>query len=223
LFVFIGIVAVSKKAWRKGIYLYFIAICLMGVLIVFLHLLKTWNIDNRFLAIVILPCFLFTCLGIQPILTFLNRRFGWRSSLSFSIVFFYILAFGLGKNLQERYADKTVFKEIGQFVSERENPSETISVVASFDFVRWFVFYSNFHQEGPEIPEIYDIRDIMNKKPEVFLRQVRKRRIKYLLVDERHWAKRSCDYFENYEKYKLLRLNDWHHKDTGKMVLFEVL
>ncbi len=211
----------SIKGDRRVLYLSLLSISALFLL--YVQVLQTWMIYNRLFAIVILPSFIFIGFGLEKTVGFLGSRLHLRDSLVLIIVSLLVLASSLPEDLKPRETDKLVFKEIGVLIAEREGNEKEIKVVTSLPLIRWISFYANLGYRGAPCPEKnYDLVDSLNRGYDTFVGGLKDRGIQYILWDERHWPKGSLESIRK-GSGDFIRLGDWHHQDTGKMILFKVL
>ena len=90
--------------------------------------------------------------------------------------------------------------------------------------MRWISFYANLKYRGAPCPEKnYDINTIIGENYGEFIQNLKKRGIKYVLWEERHWPTAKPCSIDSEKKKHLVRVGAWTHPDTGSLILFEVL
>jgi len=209
------------KADRRVLYL--ASLAFFALLLLYVHVLQTWMMFNRFLAIFIIPSFVFVGFGLEKIDSFLRLRFNLKPVAALSITFLLTLALALPGNLKPREADKLVFKKIGELIAEREGNSQVISIAAPHS-IRWISFYANVKYKGAPCPETnYDVDNIIGNRYEEFIQNLKRRGIKYVLWEEKHWPKKRSYSIESVTKKDLVKVGVWSHPDTGGIILFEVI
>jgi hypothetical protein len=203
--------------------LYLASLAFFALLLLYMHVLQTWMMFNRFLAIFIIPSFIFVGFGLEKIDHFLRSRFNLKPVAALSITCFLTLAFTLPANLEPRETDKLVFKRIGELIAEREGNSQVIPIVAPHS-IRWISFYANVKYKGAPCPENnYDVDNIIGKSYGEFIQNLKRRGIRYVLWEEKHWPKQGLYSISNAKKEDLVKVGAWSHPDTGNLVLFEVI
>ena len=226
-FFFIFIVGMAKIRTRIKTdqrLRYLVLLSIAALVLLYFHVLQTWIMANRFLALFIFPCFFLIGFGLENIVGFLRSRFRLKSATAFSIVCLLILCFGLPKNLKPREADKLVFKEIGEFIAEREGNGRGIPVAASLHTVRWISFYANLDYPGAFCPQSYgDFALIVGANYRRFIRNLDRNGMKYFLWEEKHWPKHKFDLMKKQRPKDLIEVGRWTHPDTGLMILFRVV
>ncbi len=187
------------------------------------HLMHTWLMDQRFLAIVMFPYFIFVGFGLEKVNLYLQSRFRLKELSAFTVIFLIILSIGFAKNVQYRNVDKLVFRQIGELVAEREkNNDGYVAVLASSDKIRQFAFYSNSNNERQILPQLINMNEMTGNSYYEFLEHLKQKKIKYLLWEEKYWMRQSFNIMtQEYAKH-FKKLGSWYHSDTGKMILFEV-
>ena len=223
-FIFIiGLGGIWKRIKEDRRILYLALIAASSLVLLYLHVLQTWMMFTRFWAIFILPFFIVIGFGLERIIVFLRSKFGLRESIVLSILCLLILTCSLPKNLKQRETDKLVFKEIGELIAKREGNSRAIPIAAPHS-IRWISFYANVRYKGAICPEKnYDIENIIGKNYGEFVKNLKRRGIKYFLWEEKHWPKKST-YLKNSGNIKnFIKLGTWSHPDTGILILFKVI
>lgn len=217
-----GFLGVRQKLKEDGRIGYFLLLVAGGIVLLYVHILHWWMIYNRFLAVIIFPSAVFAGLGLQRISSFLQRRFGFEENAALSLICALILISTLPKNLQPREADKLVFKEVGSRIASLEGNRNEISVVSPMDTIRWLSFYANLGHKGAPCPQPYNNFDeVMGKNYKEFIRNLRERRARYVLWDEKHWPQNRFDFFQPDYRRHFKEIGRWHHRDTGQMILYK--
>lgn len=224
LIFLIGLAGIKEKIKNDLRVFYLTLLTGFAVLLLYFHILQTWMIYYRFLAIVIFPAFIFAGYGLEKIMNWMETKFNFKKSASFVIVFILIFIAALPKNLKARRADKIVFKQIANVLVEREGNNEEIKVSTSFHIHRWISFYSNLKYKGNPCPEpTYDNswEKYANDYGKLLL-DLKKRGIKYFLWEEKYWpaGKFNADAMPYRSHFKLI--GKWYHRDTGRMELYAV-
>ncbi len=223
LIFIIGLGGVWGKMKEDKRILYLASIAAFALLLLYVHVLQTWMMFNRFLAIFILPSFVLVGFGLERIIHFLRSRFNLKAHVVLSIICFLSLAFALPENLKPREADKLVFKRIGELIAEREGNSQVISIAAPHS-IRWVSFYANVKYRGAPCPERnHDIENIIGKNYGEFVQNLKRRGIRYVLWEEKHWPKESSYLINSQNMKDFIKLGAWSHPDTGSLILFEVI
>jgi len=220
----IGLTNIRQKIREDIRLLYFSALAISSLLMLYAHIFHKWVMDYRFLAILIFPCAVFTGFGIEKLLSWLIIKFSLKESLAIAILAVLILACALPKNFKPRDADKLVFKQIGEFIAKQAGNQQMITISASYPTQRWVSFYANLHYKGAVCPEPSDATcwDIFAKDTDSLLQGLKTRKIRYFLWTEQR-ANKSIDIFKAPYPQQLKELGRWRHADTGQMILFEVL
>ena len=196
--------------------------CFCLVLLYF-HLLETWITETRFFVIFMLSTAIFLAFGIEKAVRFLQDRLHMSARSGLSIVCLFILAFGLAKNLKPREEDKSVFKQIGEFIAQREGNGRVIPVFASQRTLAWVSFYSNLHYRGAPCPMGEgDFETIVGRNSEEFIRHLKRAGIKYFLWEEKPWRNVPFDFFEKMDPHEFKEVGRWTHVDTGRLILLRL-
>lgn len=219
----VGMSGIRKRIESDRRILYFVFLSISALILLYLHLIQTWVIADRFLALFVFPCFIFLGFGLERTIHFFQSRFKLNHIATLLVVCFLILGFTLPKNLKSREADKLVFRNIGEFIAERAGKSQTISVAASLHTLRWISFYANLDFPGAPCPQPYnDFKVIIGDSYKDFIRNLRQRGIKYFLWEEKHWPVETFDFIGEVDSRDFVRLGSWEHPDTGRLTLFQI-
>jgi hypothetical protein len=224
LIFIIGLGGVWGKIKEDKRILYLASIAAFALLLLYVHVLQTWMMFNRFIAIFILPSFVLVGFGLEKIIVFLRSRFHLKESVVLSILCLLIVACSLPKNLKPREADKLVFKKIGEFIANREGNNKEIQIVTSLHSIRWISFYANLDYKGAPCPQKNsDFKDIVGKSYGEFVQNLKRRGIRYFLWEEKHWPRYRFDFINRKNLKDFLSLGHWRHPDTGQLILFRVV
>ncbi len=218
---FIGWIGLSRRWPQNGCIGYFICLLIFSTLVLYIHLLQTWLIYNRFLAIIIYPGFLFVGYGIDHLLGFLKTRVRLKPLTATVSVVSFVLAFGLAKNLQPNHEDKLVYRQIGEMIARQKSPDQVATIAGAHSTVyEWVFFYAHRDFPGPLCA-----RDLLKGPPkryQALIETMRANGQRYLLYEENQWPKRSFDLMTSPFMHDFSILGRWHHKDTGQLLLLEL-
>ena len=223
IILLIGLGDIKNKVEKDKRLIYFLALALSSLFLLYIHIIQTWIMDNRFMAIFLFPCAVFIAYGLKKVMEWLQKFFSHKPSIVLFIIAFFIIFSTLPKNLEQREHDKAVFKEIGEVIAKREGNQNTISISASPTTQRWVSFYANYHSEAvfcPQPTEENCWKYFLND-PHSFYQTLKKKNIKYFLWTQRQWPK-EIDLFKMPYYQNLQELGRWNHPDTGWMILFKV-
>ncbi|MFB0521323.1 MAG: glycosyltransferase family 39 protein [Desulfatiglandales bacterium] len=224
LIFIIGLGGIWGRLKKDDRVLYLAFLAISALILLYVHLLQTWTMFSRFFAIFIVPSFIFVGFGLEKIIDFFRSRFNLKQSVVLTILCLFILACSLPKNLMPRETDKLIFKEIGELIADREGNDKEIQVATSLHLIRWISFYANLNYRGAPCPEKnYDIENIIGKSYEEFVQNLRRRGIRYFLWEEKHWPKGSFHLVNREDPKDFIKLGNWSHPDTGRLILFRVI
>jgi len=68
-----------------------------------------------------------------------------------------------------------------------------------------------------------DLEKIIGKSYGEFIRNLKKREIRYFLWEERYWPEGTFEFIKKYSSRDFTELGIWNHPDTGQMILFLVM
>lgn len=219
-----GVLRLRSVLSRDKRFLYLLMLSSIALVFLYIHILQSWTMHTRFMALFLLPSFIFVGFGLEWSLQFLKKRTRKKSQTAYVVVFLFILAFGLGKNLKAREADKIVFKKIGEQIASTEANEHVIQIASSLHTIRWISFYANLKYPGAPCPqENYDLKGMALDGYRAFVERLKSDGIKYFLWEERHWPRECFDFFEQAGPNTFMEQGQWNHPDTGKMILFKVI
>jgi len=203
---------------------YFAILAVSAVVVLYVYVFINWEMVNRYLALLILPSFIFLGFGLEKIIHFLKSRFRLKEHVVLSLVVLAIMVSALPKDLSSREADKLVFKEIGETIARREGNSREIEVLVLGDSRRWISFYANLSFKGAPCPDKYkDYEEIVGNSYEQFVQNLKTRNIKYVVWEEKRWPRQSFDFMGSMDSKNFVILGSWSHRDTGRIILFRFL
>ena len=221
LFFYVGWIGIGAR-WRRDKDIgYFVCLLVLALGVLYLHMLQTWLIYNRFLAIVILPGFLFVGCGIANVLTFIEKKFHLKPTTAVVGLTLFVLAFGLAKDLQLNHEDKIIYRQAGEIIAERKSPGQIVRIagVETTEY-KWILFYAHLNYPGS-----FCTRDLVVKIPRdyaAFIKAMRAGNIRYLLYEEKAWPAKAFDFHSAPLAHDFNVLGTWYHKDTGKLMLLEL-
>ncbi|MFC1857953.1 ArnT family glycosyltransferase [Thermodesulfobacteriota bacterium] len=222
----LGFGGVRKKCKDDPRVFFCVLTVISGMVLLYVHILSSWVMENRFFALVIYPGAIFLGFGLQNIIVFLHSKYQWKKSIVFAIACLAIVVLTMPFNLESRRLDKLIFKDIGELVAQKEKSSAMGEVVVSTSkpIQGWVSFYANLTFPGAPCPQHFE--NCWERFPDSygkFISTLKEKKIKYFLWDERFWPKEKFN-IQTREYYSDLKeLGRWKHADTGQMILFEVI
>lgn len=212
-----------KKIKNDPRLIYFLFLAAAVLLALYLFIIQTWGLQYRYVAIFTLSSIVFAGIGLETVVKWLSARYKLRETLVIVILACLMLLSSLPKNMTARDPDKIVFKEIGEFMVRYEGGNNrVINVSSPMEIQRWISFYTNLNYQGAICPEASEQTSWeIFAKQKTLVEQLKQRDIKYFLWTEKTWSGRNMDVDEHIEYLK--KLGAWEHKDTGKMILYEVI
>jgi 4-amino-4-deoxy-L-arabinose transferase-like glycosyltransferase len=204
---------------------YLSLLSILALTLLLIHAVHTWTMFNRFCAVFILPSFVVIGFGLRRILDCVKAWTNVSEVAIISLLCALILASGLPKNLQQREADKTAFKEIGELLAQRKGNNQAISIGAVSVVVSgWVSFYANLAIQGAPCPHENDsLAANIGTSYAEFVKHLRSQGIRYFLWEEKRWPEETFDFIKAHSKRDFRKIGTWKHPDTGTMVLFELI
>jgi 4-amino-4-deoxy-L-arabinose transferase-like glycosyltransferase len=220
LVFFIGMIGSWKKIKSDIRIRYMFVLSISGLTLLYIHILHTWYLAYRFMAIVIIPCSIFAGFGLEKTISFLKQKFKLKESKALLIICLFILVFGISKNMKPREKDKLIYKKVGEMIAEREDACRVTIVGAVPSTVHeWISFYANLKYQGTSCS-----RDggIVPENYEALVHYLKENGIRYFLWEEKRWPIEMFDFIHTKYDKDFKELGRWHHRDTGVLIFFKV-
>jgi len=221
LFV-VGLPRACRLAGADRRVFYLAAAAVGSLVVLYFHELTHWYIFPRYMTLPILSAMFVLCCGVGSVVDFFHRRLKLREPIIVGLLAVCFVFMTLPKNLRERECDKVVFREIGE-AAAAESGGGPVMVSASAPAQRWVSFYANI-----ENPARFDGRILDNhwekfpKKKDLFISELRKRGINYILWNERSWGEHRFPIREIFDFPGVRIVGEWSHPDTGGMILLKL-
>lgn len=210
-----------KGAWRKlqdDVKLrYLLVMGMGGFAIVILQEIFSWFMSARFIVLSYLPLLVFFGFGLKRFVEYLEDKKGWgRAAILLGLSCLFVVA-TLPKNLKHSRADKAIFREVGEFVGNREGSAKEIHVVAFFKRVEYTNVFANLDVRTTPCFSQYSLLegehggDLVGK-------------LQRLDADYFVWDEKNC----STEELQVLRqagfaeVTSWDTKRLGSLILFEI-
>jgi hypothetical protein len=229
LFFILGLGGVWRRLRKDRRVFYLSFLSLSAFILLYVHIIQTWMMFDRFWAIFMLPAVVVIGFGVRKVVFFLNIRCRVQMSTALLLVSFLTLACALPKDMKPREADKTVYREIGAFIAEMEGNDREIRILKSLRTPNWVPFYANLRYEGAAGPRcdfgmdeaMFEERVFRDR--DAFVRYLREGGIDYVLWEEGAWPEGAVDLSGIEPFCDLETIRAWHHSDVGKMILYKVV
>ncbi len=211
----------SLKENRHMLYLSLMAVSAFFLL--YLHVLQTWTMFDRFWAIFMLPAVGVIGFGLQKTVYMLRTRCGLKDWMVLPLLCFLILACTLPKDLKPKEADKLVYKHMGEVMAQREGNDQVIKIAKSLYTPNWTPFYANLHHKGAPCPlGSLDLTPLTGKGYERFVHTLKTNGFDYFLWEEKFWPKDGFDFLAEQNDRDFTKLGEWRHPDRGRIILYHI-
>jgi Dolichyl-phosphate-mannose-protein mannosyltransferase len=219
----LGLAGLGRKMKEDRRILFLMLLSFFALLLLYIHLLQTWVIATRFLALFMLPSFICVGFGVEKLIRFFGGRFHLGIRPALAVLCLLIIGFTLPKDLRPREKDKVDFKRIGEIIAKTEGNAHVIPVASSLHLLRWLSFYSNLSYQGAPCPQPYsEFEALVGSSYDHFVRSLKDRGIKYFVWEEKYWPKGTFNFEEEVHPDHFKVLGSWSHADTGRIVLYHV-
>jgi 4-amino-4-deoxy-L-arabinose transferase-like glycosyltransferase len=220
----IGLGGIWNKIKTDRRVLYLCMLVVAGFLILYANLLQLWIIYNRMMLMVLIPSCIYAGFGLEKIIRLVYSKWRVKKDVACSFLCLLILLSAFSIDLRTREADKSVFKEIGENIAIQQG-NDTITIVStSIPLLRWIPFYANLKFRGGPCPQSGEYSwEFLPDEYGLFVKKLKKNQIKYFLWDEKRWPVEKFDVHASKFRKDFREIGRWHHRDTGQMILFEVI
>ena len=223
LIYFIGFWGLHRRYRQNQRFGYFLWLSLGGFILLYIHMIQTWIISYRFLAVLIYPGCVIMANGIEQVMEILVQKRRWPAFKAGAAIAAFLIIFGLPKNLKPEERDKIVYRQTAQRIAMDKQPDEFASVYATQPrrAFEWVLLYA--HRRDPVLrcskTLIIDVPDDY----EAFIRTLDSVNARYFFYEKRNWPKNRFDLMAARFEPDLRILGQWKHPDSGTLVLFERL
>jgi hypothetical protein len=209
------------KKDKKAVYLS--CISLASLLILYVHLLHSWQIYTRFMAPFLFSSVIVVGCGLERVIRFAHQRLNLRYSVALAIVGLLIIASALPKSLGPREKDKLVFRELGEIIAIREGNEKAVKVLASSYSVAWISFYANVNFPGAVCPVSDELNEFVERDYAGFVQKLKKAKLNYFVLEERRWPRNTFDIKREIKEKDFEEIGTRYHPTTGEMRLYKIL
>lgn len=217
-FYFLGFAEMAKQRISQTPLLLVCLLLLFGCIVLYVHVLHTWVMTYRFIALLLLPSSVVAALGIERCLKGVFPKLGQQWAVMAIVVWIVVCSFD--KNIQPIEADKAVYPVIAQkSVHLSRDPHPVL--IAGLDTVvhRWVSFYATAEND---CPVCYTQSIVAPSSMENLIAVMRDKKMEFLLWEEHAWAKKAfgrspAAFFDQFNQ-----IGQWTHVDTGKLILFRL-
>lgn len=203
---------------------FFLALTLAVFVLLYGFVFIDWQMDNRWLAPMILASLPITGFGVERILAFFRDRWRMTPAGAAALLCLLVLVVALPKDLRPRGEDKGVYKEIGQTIARHAGNAREIPILTlDGSTTRWIAFYANLDVPGAPCPDrYYPTRYDPGTGYAQFIDMVRRNGFRYVVWMEKRWPQDRFDWNQADDRRDLKPLGRWRHRDVGEIRLYEV-
>jgi uncharacterized membrane protein len=217
-FFIIGSFIFRKENKKNPYLLFFVFLLFLSFFALYLFYLKFGLLSSRYVALMLLPAFVFFSLGIKRFILFLSQKNFMQKTIS-GLLCLYIIVFTLPSNLKHKRLDKLVYKEIGEYISQVEKNLK-VKVLAPDPRV---MFYANLH--SPEIEcttFLPGYEHIKNNNYSEMVKILKEKEIRYFVWQNKKWIDTKYDFLSTFKKEEFKEIKSWEDTNQGKLILFEI-
>lgn len=221
----IGLSGIYSRMKNDRRILYFLLLTAVSFTVVYLLILHTWYVERRYMAAPLFASFIFLGFGLQKLMNWSDNRIKLKPSIITLAAIIFIIGISMFTNLKVREADKAVFKEIGNFLAQKEGHARAIRVYVPPHLYQahWPQFYANLEFKGFAcFPLVYDVADITAIGAESHALKLKERGFAYyLLVEHRGPQVKNGHAPKNIDEY-YLEVGRWTQQQYGRLILYKV-
>lgn len=209
------------KKDNRAVYLSIVA--LASLLVLYVHLLHSWQIYTRFMAIFLFSSVTVIGFGLERLVRFAHQRLNLSYSVTLAALGCLIIAFALPKSLGPREKDKLVFKELGEMIAMREGNEKAVKVLASSSAAALISFYANVNFPSAVCPLSVEWSEFSKQDYDGFVEKLKKAKLDYFLLEARRWPRNTFDLKRELKGKDFEEIATRYHPTTGEMKLYRVL
>jgi hypothetical protein len=202
---------------------YLAAVATASLIALYVHLLHSWQIYTRFMAIFLFSSVTVIGFGLERLMRFARQRLNLGPSVTLAIIGSLIIALALPKSLGPREKDKLAFRELGEIIAMREGNEKAVKLLASSYSVALISFYANVNFRGAVCPVSDALSTFVGHDYAGFVESLKKAEMSYFVLEEKRWPKNAFDIKREMEKKDFEEISARYHPTTGEMKLYKIL
>jgi hypothetical protein len=217
---FSGLSGLFRQHPRSG---YLFLLSAAGFVVLYVHMLQTWVIDYRFLAIMMFPACIIMANGVRRVMGYLRQTRSMSPRKAVTLFAAFLILFGLPKSLKPEEQDKIVFRQAAQAIEESRDADQLVRVGtanASRAF-EWVLLYA--HRHSPDLYCALHMVDAVPDTYEQFKANLDKSGNRYFFYEENHWPATGFDLLAAPYQNDFRLLGQWRHPDSGLFAVFQRL
>lgn len=214
---FSGLAGWVRQQPRSG---YLLVLSAAGFVVLYVHILQTWVIDYRFLAIMMFPACIIMANGVRRVMGYLQQTRGLSLRKTVTVFTAFLILFGLPKSLKPEEQDKIVFRQAARAIEESKD-TELVRIAAA-DASRafeWVLLYAHRHS-----PDLYCALHMVDAVPgtyEQFRANLDKTGQRFFFYEENQWPEKGFDLLAAPYQKDFRLLGQWRHPDCGLFAVFQ--
>ena len=214
LVYFVGFVGLWHRYREDHRIRYFLLLSLAGFLALYIHIIQTWVMSPRFLAILMYPGFILIANGIEQIIHFLKNRFRWSNAKAAAALGVFLVIFGLPKSLRPAERGKIVYRQAAQVIEQHKTPNQYTSIftIQPQRGFEWVLLYA--HRKSPVLKCTKSLAINVPHNYQAFKHLLDARKANYFFYEKRYWPKDRFDLMQAPYQQDFRILGQWQrHKD----------
>lgn len=190
-----------------------------SVLLLYGQIIYLWAMFNRWIALFLFPTFVFLGFGVRQLGLWLEKRLEFKRMTAYGLICLAIFAVSLPVAL--RYydrQDKLVFKQIGQYIAQREQADRPVTVAGTFKELILIDFYAHLRFRGAPA---FDRDSIFQPSENGDIAWIRQKHFDYFIWDEKGMGRSGLAWIQAHADI-FAPLGQWWSPKLGKLILYEI-
>jgi hypothetical protein len=221
LIFFIGFAGLFKRYRQNRRIGYLLVLSLAGLIVLYVHVLHSWIIDYRFLAICVFPACIIMANGVHNVIEYLQNRRHWRKGAAIGVLSAFLILFGLPKSLKPEEQDKIVYRQAAYTIAQNKDIDQVVRVgtVRPSRAFEWVLLYA--HRKGSVLPCAKEMVTNIPESYDHFVNQLDKSGTRYFFYEDRYWPKEKFEFTAAPYRQDFRVLGEWRHPDSVSLMVLE--
>jgi len=219
IFFIFGLPSIRKMMREYKELAYLLLLGMMGFFALYVQILSGWAMESRFIALFLIPTLPIVGFGVEAVLKYVSRKFGWKQPVILLLLGIFLIAPGVYKELKASSDHNIILKKIGEAIARKEREARAVEIAGTLRRMQLVHFYANLPYQGAPC---FDSSLWLKPRDTSALEKAIDQGIEYFVYDEGNWSSQDLVTIEKKKEIFFETVQTWETPGFGKVRLLRI-
>ena len=219
IFFIFGLPLIRKALREQKELAYLLLLGAMAFFALYVQILSGWAMESRFIALFLIPTLPIAGFGVEAVLKYVSRKFGWKQPVILLLLGIFLIAPGVYKELKASSDHNIILKKIGEAIARKERGARAVQIAGTLRRMQLVHFYANLPYQGAPC---FDSSLWLKPRDTSALEKAIDLGIEYFVYDEGNWSSQDLVTIEKKKGIFFETVQTWETPGFGKVRLLRI-